>query len=280
MNYPDIDGTLFSLGPLALRWYGLAYLAAFFFVWWLGKRRAERPDFPGKSPSVLQLSDLVFYGAFGAILGGRIGYTLFYGTEQLLADPIWLFRIWEGGMSFHGGLLGVCVALWLWNRRTGFAFLETTDFVAPLVPIGLGLGRLGNFANTELPGRVSESGFGFHYPCRAVWDLNPTCQGAFEAVARHPSSLYQAFAEGLVLFSILWWYSSSPRVTGQISAVFLMAYGGLRVLTEFFREPDPWLGFLFGGGLTMGGITMGQCLSIAMLLAGALLYWQATRRRL
>ncbi len=272
MNYPDIDGTIFSLGPLALRWYGLAYLAGFFVVWWLGKRRAESPALSRRTPTSAQLSDLVFYGAFGAILGGRIGYALFYGTEQLLADPLWLLRIWEGGMSFHGGLLGVCVALWLWNKKTGFSFFETADFVAPLVPIGLGFGRLGNFANTELPGRVAEGGFGFHYPCRAVWEINPSCTGAFEAVARHPSSLYQAFVEGLVLFGILWCYSSSPRKTGQVSAAFLMAYGGLRIVTEVFREPDPWIGFLLGVGLTMG-----QCLSIAMMLAGVLLYWHALK---
>ena len=274
MNYPDLDGTLVSLGPLALRWYSLAYLAGFFIVWWLGKRRASSPSFAGTAPTVEQLSDLVFYGAFGAILGGRIGYAFFYGIELLLADPLWLLRIWEGGMSFHGGLLGVCAALLLWNRRAGASFLETTDFVAPLVPIGLGLGRLANFANTELPGRVSESGFGFHYPCHAVWDLNPSCQDAYEAVARHPSSLYQAFAEGVVLFAILWWYSASPRRTGLVSAAFLMAYGALRTITELFREPDAWLGFLFGSSLTMG-----QCLSLAMLLAGALLYWHGTRTR-
>lgn len=272
MNYPDIDGVLISLGPLALRWYGLAYLGAFFMVWWLGKRRAQSETFAGSTPTVDQLSDLVFYGALGAILGGRLGYALFYGTGQLLADPMWLLRIWEGGMSFHGGLIGVCAALLWWQRRSALRFLESTDFVAPLVPIGLGLGRLGNFANTELPGRISESGIGFHYPCQAVWELNPACQGAFEVFVRHPSSLYQAFAEGLVLFAALWWYSSSPRKTGQVSAVFLITYGVLRLVTEVFREPDPWLGFLFGIGLTMG-----QCLSLAMLLAGALLYWHATK---
>ena len=277
LNYPEISGTLFSLGPIAIRWYGLAYLAAFFMVWWLGNRRATLPLFKGRSPTQEQMWDLVFYGAVGTVLGGRIGYGLFYGMDQLLADPIWLIRFWDGGLSglsFHGGMLGVCVGIWLWSRRTKLSFLQCADFLAPLVPIGLGLGRLGNFANTELPGRVSESGFGLHYPCYAVMDLNPSCQGAFEAVARHPSSLYQAFAEGLVLFAILWWYSSAPRITGQVSAVFLMAYGIVRVCTEFFREPDAGIGFLFGLG-----ITMGQSLSIAMILAGGSLYWHALRNR-
>ena len=275
LNYPEISGTLFSIGPLVVRWYGLAYVAAFFFVWWLGSRRSEQPVFSGKAPSKPQMSDLVFYGALGAVLGGRIGYGIFYGIEQFLADPIWLIRFWDGGwtgLSFHGGLIGVCVAMWMWSRRTSLNFLQTADFVAPLVPIGLGLGRLGNFANTELPGRVSDAGFGFHYPCYAVFDLNPSCQGAFEAVVRHPSSLYQAFAEGLVLFAALWWYSSKPRICGQVTAAFLLVYGALRIITEFFREPDTHLGYLLGLG-----ITMGQSLSIAMILAGVVLYWHVSR---
>ena len=274
MNYPHIDPIIFSLGPVALRWYGLSYLAAFFMVWWLGRRRASSRTLGAPAPSQDQMWDLIWYGALGAVVGGRIGYALFYSTDLLLQDPLWLVRIWEGGLSFHGGLLGVCVGLWLWGRRSGLSFFQTSDFIAPLVPIGLGFGRLGNFANTELPGRISETGFGFHYPCHAVIDLNPTCQAAFEPVLRHPSSLYQAFGEGMVLFAILWWYSSTPRITGRVSALFLMTYGLIRVITELFREPDPWLGFLFGVGLSMG-----QCLSIVMMLAGALIYWHASRNK-
>lgn len=274
MNYPAIDPIILSIGPIALRWYGLSYLAAFFLVWWLGRRRAASPAYHGRAPSQDQMWDLVFYGAVGAIVGGRIGSALFYNAALVLEDPLWLVRLWEGGLSFHGGLLGVCAGLWLWSRRAGFSFFQTSDFVAPLVPIGLGFGRLGNFANTELPGRFSESGFGFHYPCHAVWDLNPACQGAFEPFTRHPSSLYQAFGEGLVLLAIIWWYSSRPRFAGQVSALFLITYGVIRIITELFREPDPWLGFLFGIGLTMG-----QCLSIVMILAGALIYWHALRHK-
>lgn len=277
LNYPEISGTFFSMGPIAVRWYSLAYIVAFVVVWWLGNRRSAQSVFSGKAPSKQQMSDLVFYGALGSVFGGRIGYALFYGTEQFLSDPIWLIRFWDGGwtgLSFHGGLIGVCIAMWMWSRRTTLSFLHTADFVAPLVAIGLGLGRLGNFANTELPGRVSDAGFGFHYPCYAVFDLNPSCQGAFEAVTRHPSSLYQAFAEGLVLFTALWWYSSKPRICGQVTAAFLLVYGALRIVTEFFREPDTQLGYLFGLG-----ITMGQSLSIAMIFAGIVLYWHVSRKQ-
>ncbi len=272
MNYPHIDPVIFALGPVALRWYGLAYLAAFCIVWQLGRKRIHRLGLAGHAKPEDAMFDLVWYGALGAILGGRLGFAIFYGSDLLLQDPLWLFRIWEGGLSFHGGLLGVCAGIWLQSRRSGLSFLHTADFVAPLVPTGLGLGRLGNFANTELPGRVTESGFGLHFPCRAVMELNPGCQGVFETALRHPSSLYQAFSEGLLLFALVWWYSGSRRITGQVSAVFLLLYGAIRLITELFRAPDPWLGFLFGIG-----ITMGQCLSAAMVLIGALMYWRVSR---
>lgn len=277
MNYPDISESIFSIGPITVRWYGLAYLAGFIVVWWLGSRRSTQQAFADRAPPKEQVWDLVFYGGLGAILGGRLGYALFYGSEQLLQDPVWVIRFWDGGLqglSFHGGMLGACVGVGLWSRRSSLSFLQTADFVAPLVPIGLGLGRLGNFANTELPGRVSEAGFGFHYPCWAVHNLNPNCYGAFEEVARHPSSLYQAVAEGVVLFAVLWWYSSNLRISGQVTAAFLATYGALRVVTEFFREPDAHLGYLFGLG-----ITMGQSLSVAMILAGIVLFWHLSRTR-
>ncbi|MBX3707931.1 MAG: prolipoprotein diacylglyceryl transferase [Pseudomonadales bacterium] len=264
-HYPDIDPVIVALGPLAIRWYGLAYLAAFALCWWLGSRRAARP---GSGWTAQEVSDVVFYGAVGAVLGGRIGYTLFYGFEQLARDPLFILRVWEGGMSFHGGLIGTLLALAWFGRRTGRTFLQVGDFVAPLVPLGLGLGRLGNFANTELPGRATESVFGLIYPCAsdAVRALNPFCTGEWEAFARHPSPLYQAFAEGLMLFAVVWWFSSRTRPVGAVSGVFLLGYGVLRTLTEFFREPDVHLGFV-----ALDWLTMGQLLSIPMIAIGILL---------
>ncbi len=270
MNYPIIDPIIFELGPIAPRWYGMTYLAGFLAVWWLGRRRV-RSGLANWSPD--ELSDIVFYGALGAVLGGRLGYVLFYAFDQFLAEPLMAFRIWEGGMSFHGGFLGVLAAMIITARRQKRTFLATTDFLVPLVPPGLGFGRLGNFINAELPGRVSESGFGLNFPCDAVIHLNRFCSGAFENVARHPSSLYQAFAEGVVLFVIVWLYSSKKRPTGAVTGLFIACYGALRFCTEFFREPDADIGFI-----AFNWLSMGQALSIPMLLAGILLLLWALRR--
>ncbi len=248
-SYPAIDPVAFSLGPISIHWYGLAYLAAFAFAWWYGTVRCARPDSPFSRQDV---ADLVFYGALGAILGGRIGYVLFYGTERLLADPLYLFAFREGGMSFHGGMLGVAAAVWWFGRRRGKSLFQTLDFVVPLVPIGLGFGRLGNFANAELPGRVTDVSWALVYPG--------------DVVARHPSSLYQAFTEGLVLFAIVVWYAHRPRPTGAVTGAFLLAYGTLRFITEFFREPDAHLGFV-----ALDWMSMGQVLSLPMILGGAAL---------
>jgi phosphatidylglycerol:prolipoprotein diacylglycerol transferase len=252
-----------GFGPVAIRWYGLAYLAAFAAAWWLGNRRAHGTDWTAQ-----QISDVVFYGALGAVLGGRLGYVLFYGFNQFLDDPVWLLKIWDGGMSFHGGLLGLAVALFLFARSTHRTFLQVSDFVAPLGPIGLGFGRLGNFANTELPGRMTDSPLGVIYPCRAdaIRAINPLCTGEWEEFARHPSPLYQAFAEGVVLFAVVWLFSSKPRATGAVTGVFLLAYGVLRVITEFFREPDVQLGFV-----ALNWLTMGQLLSLVMIGFGIVL---------
>ncbi len=264
-HYPHIDPIIFSLGPVSVRWYGLAYLVAFALCWWLGNRRAGRP---GSGWSREEVADVVFYGAVGAVLGGRIGYTLFYGMDKFLHDPLFVFRVWEGGMSFHGGLLGAVVGVWWFGRRTGRTFLEVADFAAPLVAPGLGLGRLGNFANTELPGRVTDSIFGLVYPCSAesIRQIHPLCVGEWESFARHPSPLYQALSEGIVLFALVWWFSSKPRPLGAVSGVFLVGYGTLRFTTEFFRMPDPQLGFV-----AMHWLTMGQLLSLPMIFAGILL---------
>lgn len=244
--YPRIDPVLVSFGPLAVRWYGLAYLAGFLFAWWYGRRRARalagwwHPD---------ELGDLVFHGALGAILGGRIGYVLFYGLEFWARDPLYPLRIWEGGMSFHGGLLGVGVALGLYARRTGRRFVQVSDFAAPLVPVGLGCGRLGNFVNAELPGRITDVPWAFVFPG--------------EVVGRHPSSLYQAFTEGLVLFLLLWAFRGRALVPGFLTGLFLAGYGALRFLTEFFRQPDAHLDFV-----AFGWMTMGQLLCVPMVVAG------------
>jgi phosphatidylglycerol:prolipoprotein diacylglycerol transferase len=273
LHYPEIDPVIISLGPLALRWYGLAYLAGFAAAWWLGTRRAGSDAGAGWNDK--EVSDVVFYGAVGAVLGGRVGYVLFYGFKQFLDDPLWLFRIWDGGMSFHGGLLGVLVALVWFASRTQRPFFAVTDFVAPLIPVGLGLGRLGNFINMELPGRMTEAPWGLIYPCRAdaIRQINPLCTGQWEDFARHPSPLYQSFAEGVVLFAIVWLFAARPRAVGAVSGVFLLSYGALRFATEWFRQPDGHLGFL-----AFDWLTMGQLLSLPMVLFGILLLGLAGRR--
>lgn len=258
LTAPQIDPIAIQLGPLAIRWYGLMYLIGFAAAWWLGRRRARRP---GSGWRIEQVDDLIFYAAVGVILGGRVGYVLFYGFEQLLADPLYLLRIWQGGMSFHGGLLGVLVAAWLFGRKHGFGFFGTTDFVAPLVPLGLGAGRIGNFVNGELWGRVSD----------VPWAMVFAHAGP---LPRHPSQLYEALLEGLVLFLLLWLYSARPRPRMAVSGLFLVGYGAARTAVEFAREPDAHLGFLAGGWLTMG-----MLLSVPMVVAGAVLMGLAYRRQ-
>lgn len=273
MNYPALDPVALQLGPLALRWYGLMYLFGFAAFVLLGAWRARRKA-ADWTPE--QVWDLLFYGVFGVVVGGRVGFALFYGGDAFLRDPLWLLRLWEGGMSFHGGLLGVLAATALYARKTRRSFLAVTDFVAPLVPLGLGLGRLGNFINAELPGRVTELPVGLHFPCSTLRGLSVSCYGEFEAVARHPSSLYQAGTEGLVLFALLWWYAAKRRAVGEVSGMFLLGCGALRFATEFARQPDADLGFV-----AFGWLTMGQALSLPMvLLGGALLCSVALRERL
>jgi len=254
--YPEIDPIALELGPLAIRWYGLMYLVGFVAAWWLGRRRAARPDSP---VTAQQVDDLVFYGALGVILGGRIGYALFYGFDQVLRDPLSLLRVWEGGMSFHGGFLGVVAAMALYARRIQSGFFRLTDFIAPLVPIGLGAGRIGNFINGELWGKPTSVPWGF----------------VVDGVTRHASQLYQAALEGLVLFALLWLYSSRRRPPMAVSGLFLLGYGVFRFAVEFFRLPDAHLGYL-----AFGWLTMGQVLSLPMILGGVLLLWLAHRRTL
>ena len=252
LTYPSIDPIAFSIGPLAVRWYGLMYLAGFAAGWWLALRRISRNQAP---ITRAQLDDLLFLIVLGVILGGRLGYALFYKPGHYAAHPLEVLYIWQGGMSFHGGLLGVMVALAFAARRQGVDWLRLTDFIAPLTPLGFAAGRLGNFINAELPGRVTDLPWGMVMP------------GAGDA-PRHPSQLYQFALEGVVLFVFLWWFSSKPRARGQVSAMFLLGYGVLRFIAEFAREPDSFIGYL------ALGLTMGQWLCLAMIAAGAaLLAW-------
>lgn len=256
LPYPDIDPVAIRLGPVQVHWYGIMYLVGFAAAWWLGRRRAMRPDIP-VTPE--QVADIVFYGALGVVLGGRLGYILMYDPATYLAHPLEIFRIWQGGMSFHGGLLGVLISMWLFARRHAIPLMKLMDFLAPLVPIGLGAGRIGNFINGELWGRVTDLPWAMVFP-----QAGP--------LPRHPSQLYEALLEGLVLFIILWFYSSRPRPTMAVSGLFLVGYGSFRCLVEFAREPDAQIGYL-----AFGWLTMGQLLSVPMILIGAVMLWWAYR---
>ncbi|NJM11971.1 MAG: prolipoprotein diacylglyceryl transferase [Synechococcaceae cyanobacterium SM1_2_3] len=257
--HPDFDPVAFSLGPLHVRWYGLMYLAGFVTGWALGRYRVRQPN---SGWTAEQMDDLVFYIALGVILGGRIGYVLFYGFSGFLDNPLILFRVWEGGMSFHGGFLGVLLAMLLFARRYQKDFWQTTDFIAPLIPPGLFFGRIGNFINGELWGRVTDAPWGMVF------------RQAGDSLPRHPSQLYQMALEGAALFVILWLFSARPRPTMAVSAVFLIGYGAFRSLTELVRQPDAHLGYL------SLGLTMGQWLSLPMVIAGIALLWMAYRRPL
>lgn len=254
MPFPQIDPIALQIGPLAIHWYGLMYLAGFGLAWLLGRWRIQHHPC---GVDQRDLEDIIFYCVLGVILGGRLGYVLFYKFADYLAHPLSIFRVWEGGMSFHGGLLGVIVALWWYARRRQRRLLELGDFIAPLIPLGLAAGRLGNFINGELWGRPTEMPWGVIFP------------QAQDGLARHPSQLYELGLEGLALFVLIWWFARKPRPAGQVSAVFLMGYGAARFLVEFTREPDAFLG-LFAGGLSMG-----QLLSLPMIIIGLLLYWRA-----
>ncbi|MDA1107637.1 MAG: prolipoprotein diacylglyceryl transferase [Proteobacteria bacterium] len=257
ITYPAIDPVALHLGPLKVHWYGLMYLAGFAAVWWLGVRRARRP---GAIITPEQVSDLVVYGALGVMLGGRIGYILFYDLAAYIAEPLNIFKLWQGGMSFHGGLIGVLLAMALYARKLHVRFFEMTDFLAPLVPIGLGAGRIGNFINGELWGRVSDVPWAMIFPTGGP-------------LARHPSQLYQAALEGALLFIILWSYSAKPRPTMAVSGMFLVFYGLFRFMVEFVRVPDAQLGYL-----AFDWVTMGQVLSLPMIFAGFGLMWWAYRK--
>ena len=258
LHHPNFDPVAVSLGPLKIHWYGLMYLMAFASAWWIGRRRSQRADAPLQSAE--QVDDLVFYGAMGVVLGGRLGYVLFYNFDRFLDEPLWLFKVWQGGMSFHGGLIGVIVAMLWFARRQVIAPGRLFDFIAPLVPLGLGFGRIGNFIGQELYGRVTD------VPWAMVFTTDPL------GLPRHPSQLYQAFLEGLVLFIIVYGFTARSRPEWSVSGLFLFCYGVFRFTVEFFREPDIQIGFdLFGW------LTRGQLLSLPMIVAGILLLAWAYR---
>ena len=247
--HPNFDPVAFALGPVKVHWYGLMYLVAFALGWWLGRVRA-RDAWRGWSRD--DVGDVLFYVVLGVVAGGRLGYMFFYDFDRLLANPLSLFMVWRGGMSFHGGLLGVMVAMWWFARSRGRGFFEVADFIAPLVPPGLAAGRLGNFINGRLWGSPSDLPWAMVFP-------DPLAG----AVPRHPSQLYEALLEGVVLFAVLWWFTRRPRPAMAASGVFLIGYGAARILVELVRVPDAHLGYL-----AFGWVTMGQVLTLPMIVAG------------
>ena len=261
--HPQFNPVAISIGPLAIHWYGLMYLLAFFQFWWLGKHRIQtHPQLAQNGWTVQQLDDLLFYGVLGVILGGRLGQVLFYEPGYYLSDPARILAIWQGGMSFHGGFLGVLLAMALCARKWQRAWLDITDFIAPLVPLGLAAGRVGNFINGELWGRVADPNLPWAMVFPRVDDL-----------PRHPSQLYQAGLEGLLLFALLWVYSGKTRPRGAVSGAFLIGYGCFRFLAEYFRTPDDGI---FGLSEV---ISMGQWLSLPMIVIGVLMLAAAQRRK-
>ena len=245
--HPEFDPVAIHLGPLGIHWYGLMYLFGFMSLLFLGKWRARK--YPGRGWTETDLDDILFYGALGVIFGGRLGYVVFYQPTYFISHPLEIFFLWQGGMSFHGGFLGVLVAMFFFARKTAKQWLSIMDFVAPLVPIGLAAGRMGNFINGELWGRATNLPWGMVFP-------------RVDNVPRHPSQLYEFGLEGILLFIILWTYSAKPRPVGAISGLFLIGYGTFRFLVEFTRQPDSFLGFL------ALGMSMGQWLSLPMVLVG------------
>ncbi|MCU1756420.1 prolipoprotein diacylglyceryl transferase [Pseudomonas helleri] len=258
LPYPQIDPVALAIGPLKIHWYGLMYLIGIGAAWLILSRRLNRFD---PTWDKEKLSDLVFWVAMGVIVGGRLGYVLFYDLSAYIANPLLIFEVWKGGMAFHGGLIGVMLATWWFGKRNGKSFFQILDFIAPVVPIGLGAGRIGNFINGELWGKVSD------VPWAMIFPTDP------QQLARHPSQLYQFALEGVALFLVLWLYSRKPRPTMAVSGMFALFYGIFRFIVEFVRLPDAQLGYL-----AFGWVTMGQILCIPMIAGGLFLIWLAYHR--
>ena len=255
MKYVIIDPVLFDLGIVKIYWYGVMYLLAFLSAYFLANYRVRYSHKWNKS----HVDDLIFFGALGAVLGGRLGYLIFYNFSVFISNPLTFFNFQNGGMSFHGGFIGVLIAMLLFNKKSKFSFFETTDFIAPLVPLGLGFGRVGNYINGELWGKITTSSFGVYAPDQSgYW------------ATRYPTQLYEAFLEGLILFSILWLFSNKNPPITRISALFLIFYGAFRFIIEFIRVPDTHIGYL-----ALNWITMGQLLSFPMIIVGFYLFYKS-----
>ena len=260
--YPQIDPVVFALGPIKVHWYGVMYLLAFASAWWLGRHRTQAKASVVKPQ---QIDDLIFYAAIGVIIGGRVGSVLFYNLSSFVDNPLYLFKIWQGGMSFHGGFLGVLVAMAFYCRKIGCRFFELTDFIAPLVPLGLAFGRLGNFINAELWGAPGQVAWAMKLSCeqfpadRYVDFAGPICLSP-----RHPSQLYEMLLEGVLLFIVLWFISAKPRPVMMVSGYFLLLYGLARSSVELIRLPDAHIGYLFH----TEWITRGFVLSLPMIIIG------------
>ena len=258
LPYPQIDPVALAIGPLKIHWYGLMYLIGIGAAWLILSRRLNRFD---PTWTKEKLSDLVFWVAMGVIVGGRLGYVLFYDLSAYIANPLLIFEVWKGGMAFHGGLIGVMLATWWFGKRNNKSFFQIMDFIAPVVPIGLGAGRIGNFINAELWGKASD------VPWAMIFPTDP------QQLARHPSQLYQFALEGVALFLILYIFSRKPRPTMAVSGMFALFYGIFRFIVEFVRVPDAQLGYL-----AFGWVTMGQILCIPMIAGGLFLIWWANHR--
>ncbi len=262
LMHPQFDPVAIALGPLQIHWYGLTYLVAFGLFFWLAALRVAMPQFAERGWTRRDVDDLLFWGVLGVVIGGRIGYALFYKPGHYLAHPHEILMVWKGGMSFHGGLLGVIAALAFFGWKRGRPFLEVADLVAPCVPTGLASGRVGNFINGELWGRPADPSL----PWAMVFPQAP------DRLPRHPSQVYQFLLEGLLLFVLLWLYARHPRPIGRVSGAFLVGYGAFRFIAEYFREPDSFLGLL------SLGLSMGQWLCLPMIAGGAALWWWSGRR--
>ena len=271
IDFPTIDPVAIALGPVKVHWYGLMYLFAFASAWWLGRRRAAAQGFPVRPE---QIDDLIFYGALGVVLGGRIGSVIFYNFDSFLQNPLYLFKIWEGGMSFHGGFIGVLVAMEIYRRKLGCRFFELTDFIAPLVPLGLAAGRFGNFMNAELWGAPGNVPWAMKLSCeqfppdRYVDFAGPLCYSP-----RHPTQLYEMLLEGILLFLALWLISAKPRPVMTVSGYFLLLYGFARSSVELIRLPDAHIGYL----MNTEWLTRGIVLSVPMIIVGVILLILASR---
>ena len=279
LAFPKFDPVIFSIGPVSLHWYGLMYLGGFVFAMWLAVRRANKP---GSGWTKDEVENLLYAGFLGVFVGGRVGYVLFYNLPLFMDNPLYLFKVWDGGMSFHGGLMGVILVMFWFARRTKRTFFQVSDFIAPLIPFGLGAGRLGNFINGELWGRVTtDTPWAMLFPSSRPEDVALAAAdpqllpilNQYGVLPRHPSQLYELLLEGVVLFIILNLFIRKPRPMGAVSGLFLIGYGAFRIIVEAFRQPDAQL------GLFDGVISMGQILSVPMVVAGIIMMIWAYRRR-